>query len=373
MKFTQPTFNHGDADCLGVLLTNLGTPDSCQIADVRRFLKEFLSDPRVVEVPRPIWWIILNCIILPTRPRKSAQAYQKIWGKDGSPLLTISQRIQQRLQESLLSNAEANAKSGSGALPSTSYKVELGMRYGNPSIATALAKLSAAGARKLLVLPLYPQYSATTTASTFDAIYAELARWRWLPEMRMINHYHDNSSYIHALTNSVQTYRKNHGNSEILLMSFHGIPQAYFNAGDPYHCECLKTARELAEQLRLSKDQWKISFQSRLGMRPWLQPYTDQTLIKLAQSGIRKVQVICPGFSADCLETLEEIAIENRNTFLGAGGAYYDYIPCLNDNDDHIRTLTKLVTKHTQHWFQPQTEEDRRMQKNRAMKLGAKR
>ena len=337
MKFIgEENFEHDGEHCVGVLITNLGTPDSCKPGDVRRFLKEFLWDPRVVEAPRLWWWLVLHFAVLTTRPRKSAEAYAKIWRQDGSPLLAISRQQQDKLRQSLSAN---------------SIRVELGMRYGNPSIATALANLQSAGARKLLVLPLYPQYSATTTASTFDAVAAALSRRRWIPALRMVDHYHDHPGYIAALANSVRDYRNTHGGSEVLLMSFHGIPRAYADAGDPYPCECRKTARLVAEELELQEHEWRISFQSRFGPRQWLQPYTDETLRTLAADGISGVQVLCPGFSADCLETLEEIAMENRDVFIAAGGENYGYIPCLNDGDEHIRGLTDIITDNIGDWI----------------------
>jgi ferrochelatase len=344
---TRSDFRHDGPECLGVLLTNLGTPDSCSRADVRRYLGEFLWDPRVVEVPRPLWWLVLNLVILNTRPRRSAAAYQRVWTDAGSPLLVISRQQQAALQEKLAQQQ---------GYP---VKVVLAMRYGNPSIATGLEVLRQAGARRILVLPLYPQYSATTTASTFDAVAAELRHWRWQPEMRFVNHYHDDPAYIDALAASVQAYQSQHGTPDRLLMSFHGIPRDYFLAGDPYHCESHKTARLLAEKLGLDATQWQLSFQSRLGPREWLRPYTDETLRKLATEGVRKVQVICPGFSADCLETLEEVAMENRDIFLEAGGETYEYIPCLNAEPQHIDMLAGLVARHTDGWVPAQTAAER--------------
>ncbi len=350
----EETFEHGGRrggnEPIGVLITNLGTPDSCAPGDVRRYLKEFLWDPRVIDAPRLLWWLALHFVVLTTRPRKSAKAYRNIWREDGSPLLVISRRQQRKLQQSLSASLGAN--------PDADFiKVELGMRYGNPSIKAALANLQSAGARKLLVLPLYPQYSATTTASTFDALGAALShrsRQRWLPALRMVNHYHDHPGYIAALANRVREYRQAHGGSEVLLMSFHGIPQAYFEAGDPYPCECRKTARLLAEELQLDEREWRISFQSRFGPKRWVRPYTDATLASLAADGIRGVQVVCPGFSADCLETLGEIAVENRDSFIAAGGENYAYIPCLNDDDEHIRALTDIITGNIGDWIAEQ-------------------
>jgi ferrochelatase len=337
------TFRHDAADSLGILLVNLGTPDSPSPADVRRYLKEFLWDPRVVEMARPIWWLVLNGVILNTRPRRSAAAYAKVWTDEGSPLLVISKQQQAALQQQL-----------SDTLPGPVH-VALAMRYGNPSIATGLAELREAGARRVLVLPLYPQYSATTTASIFDAVTAELKNWRWLPELRFVNHYHDDPAYIAALADSVREHWAQHGQAEKLVMSFHGIPKEYFEAGDPYFCECQKTGRLLAEALGLSEQQWLLTFQSRLGPKEWLSPYTDQTLEQLGKGGTRTVDVICPGFAADCLETLEEIAMENRDTFLEAGGEGYRYIPCLNDRPDHIAQLGQLVQRHVQGWAEADT------------------
>ena len=335
--FDDGTFDAGTSDggdCTGVLITNLGTPDSCRPGDVRRYLKEFLWDPRVVKIPRAVWWPVLHLVVLNTRPRKSARAYQKIWGKDGSPLLVISRQQQRKLQRKLAQGPGAN-----------SIKVELGMRYGNPSIAAAIANLQSAGVRRLLVLPLYPQYSTTTTASAFDAVRAALSssRGQWTPALRMVNHYHDHPGYIAALAGGVRDYQKTYGGGEVLLMSFHGIPQAYSEAGDPYPHECRKTARLLAEELGLNAREWRVSFQSRFGPTQWLQPYTDHALISLARGGVRSVQVVCPGFSVDCLETLAEVAVENRDRFLAAGGENYGYIPCLNDGDEHIRALADII------------------------------
>ena len=363
VKYTrQTTFDHGSdggGDRIGVLLANLGTPDSCRRGDVRRYLREFLWDPRVVEAPRALWWLLLNLVILTVRPGKSAAAYRKVWGEDGSPLLAVCRKQQRALQQKL--NGDSL----------NSIAVEVGMRYGNPSIAAALERLTAAGVRKLLVLPLYPQYCAATTASTFDAVYATLSRQRWLPAVRMVDHYHDDSAYIAALADSVRDYRKIHGGSDFLLMSFHGIPQAYFEAGDPYHCECHKTARLLAEHLGLGDHEWQVSFQSRFGRKPWLQPYTDQTLTKLAQTGVSDVQVICPGFSADCLETLEEMAMENREVFMHAGGERYGYIPCLNDQDAHIEMLRGLILDNTRDWRERTRDRDLSSRKQRALAMGA--
>lgn len=312
---------------LGILLTNLGTPDSPQPNDVRRYLKAFLSDRRVVDTPRWIWWPILYGIILPLRPYKASKAYQKVWTKAGSPLRIISELQTATLQQTL-------------SEPAT---VALAMRYGKPSIATGLEKLQQAGVNKIIVLPLYPQFSHTTTSSTFDAVNAVLQTWPTLPELSLIQDYHEHPAYILALANSVRTHWQQHSQADVLLMSFHGIPQRFCDAGDPYDTQCLRTAELLAAELKLSPTQWKISFQSRVGREVWLQPYTFQSLQQLAEQGNTSVHVICPGFSADCLETLEEIAIENLDLFLTTGGKDFSYIPCLNAQADHIALLKQLI------------------------------
>ncbi len=323
---------------IGVLLCNLGSPDAPTPSAVRRYLAEFLWDPRVIEMPRPLWWLILNGIILRTRPKKSAQLYQSVWTDEGSPLLAISRRQCDALQETL--EARVNGP----------VKVVLAMRYGRPSIAEGLRRLQQANARRIVVLPLYPQYSATTTASVFDAVMDELKTWRCLPEMRYINHYHDDERYIQALKNSILDHFQRHGQPEQLIFSFHGMPRRYFTNGDPYFCECHKTARLAAQALSLSDDQWRVTFQSRFGKEEWLKPYTDKTLEQLAKDGIKNVAVVCPAFSADCLETLEEIEVENRNIFLAAGGVSYSYIAALNDRQDHIDALAELAVRHMQGW-----------------------
>jgi ferrochelatase len=320
-------------EVLGVLINNLGTPDSYQVQDVRNFLKEFLWDPRVVKLPRFIWWFVLNLIILNTRPERSAKAYRKIWTADGSPLLSISSKltdlIQYRLQES-----------GAEIL------VELGMRYGKPSIESGIQKLKDAGATRFLVLPLYPQFSCTTTASVEDEVDRVFQNTR-SQNFEIVKHYFSEPEYIGALRDSVKSFWDEHGKAEVLLMSFHGIPQAYSDDGDPYQEQCRQTAELLAKSLNLGVSEWRLSFQSRLGPKKWLEPYTDKSLIKMAGAGIRSVQVICPGFSVDCLETLEEIAIENREIFIESGGRNYHYIPCLNDSESHANMLVNQILRHT--------------------------
>lgn len=332
--------NHanGETETVGILLTNLGTPESADTGDVRRFLKEFLSDPRVVTTPRILWWPVLNLFILNTRPKQSAKAYQEIWTDEGSPLLSISQQQAETISASLADEGDAE------------IILELAMRYGKPSIVDGLAALKRKGARKILVLPLYPQYSATTTASTFDAVVAALKKQSDVPELRFINRYSAHPDYITALAQSVREHWAKHGRAEKLLMSFHGLPQAYIELGDPYQSECEQTAADLAAALELEAQAWGQTFQSRVGPKAWLQPYTDQTLASLAQSGVKSVQIMCPGFSADCLETLEEIQMENRNIFIEAGGERYEYIPCLNTRTDHIEMLVSLIRQHMAGW-----------------------
>jgi len=365
----EHTFEHDREPCTGILLTNLGTPDAPTPKAVRRYLSEFLWDSRVVEIPRPVWWLILHGIILRTRPARSARKYRTIWTETGSPLLTITRRqaiaVDKRLQQ---------------VCPGP-VRVAVGMRYGNPSIAEALRGLRDAGARRLLLFPLYPQYSASTTASTFDALATELQSWRWLPELRMINHYHDDPSYIDALAQSIQAaWDKEDPPADRLLFSFHGLPKRTLLAGDPYHCECHKTARLVAERLGLAQGQWTVAFQSRFGRTEWLRPYTSELLEEWGRSGVRRVDVICPGFSADCLETLEEIAMENREVFIKAGGERFRYIPALNDSPPHIDALVNLILAHGSGWpeIRPRfghvgTAEERKASQRRAQALGAAR
>lgn len=323
---------------LGIVLVNLGTPDAPTTSAVRTYLAEFLSDPRIVAIPRFLWMIILHGIVLRVRPKRSAKAYASIWTDEGSPLLVISKKQRAALEKSI------------SPLFKDQVTVALAMRYGNPSIPSVLQTLREKNIQRLLILPLYPQYSATTTASIFDAITSELQHWRWIPEIRFIQHYQHEKDYITALSNQIETFRKEHGAAEKLLFSFHGIPKDYYQAGDPYPDECHATARGVIERLGLKDDQWQISFQSRFGAQEWVKPYTDETLKQWGAEGIKSVQVVCPAFSTDCLETLEEIAVENRDYFLQAGGGEYTYIPALNDDPEHIEMLAKLIQKHAQGW-----------------------
>ncbi len=352
MHYKSPdSFTHSQPDRTGVLLVNLGTPDAPTPAALRRYLAEFLWDPRVVEVPRPLWWLILHGVILRIRPRRSAAAYAGIWTERGSPLLEYSLQQRDRLRESLGEEAA----------------IELGMRYGNPSLSSALDRLCEQGVRNLLVLPLYPQYSGATTASTFDALAADFRGRRWLPELRFITHYHDFDPYIRACCEAIRQYWHQHGEPQRLLLSYHGVPRRYLDNGDPYFCECHKTSRLIAEQLGWPPEKVITCFQSRFGREEWLRPYTDETLKSLPSQDVRDVQVFCPGFSADCLETLEEIAVENRHYFLDAGGERYGYIPALNAEEAHIDALTTLVRNHLQGWPPSSAAGEERAERARAL------
>jgi len=334
---------HGAQEKLGILLVNLGSPDAPTPSAVRRYLAQFLSDTRVVESNRFIWWLVLHGIILRLRPARAAKAYKKVWTDNGSPLIQISRLQTQAIQKKLEDRFRGHVIA------------DLAMTYGKPSIKSGLEGLRKAGARRLLILPLYPQYSATTTAAVFDQVTDVLKNWRWLPDLRMINHYHDHANYIDALANSIEKQwatndKEGRSRSELLLFSFHGIPQRYVNNGDPYFCHCQKTARLVAEKLELKDNEWKLVFQSRFGREPWLQPYCSETLQQLPASGIKNVDIICPGFAADCLETLEEIQMENKNLFIEAGGKNFNYIPCLNDSKDHMDALCEVLTAHMFGW-----------------------
>ena len=336
----EPPHRHDAAEKTAVLLINLGTPEAPTAQAVRRYLKEFLSDPRVVEIPRAIWWLILNGIILNVRPKKSAEKYAAIWTTDGSPLKVHSERQTAMLR---------------GFLGQAGHRVEVAyaMRYGQPSIPATLSRLKAAGCTRILLLPLYPQYSSSTTATAIDAAYTWARSLRNQPEIRTVRSFADDSGYIDALANSVRQHWMINGHptsSYRLLMSFHGVPRYTLDKGDPYYCECHKTGRLLAEALNLGSDAYQICFQSRFGRAQWLQPYTAPTLAELGKQGVQRVDVICPGFPADCLETLEEIAIEGKMEFLQAGGKDYQYVPCLNERDDWIHALTKLAEIHMQGW-----------------------
>lgn len=339
----QTDYNHdGPHPQTGVLLTNLGTPDAPTAKALRIYLKEFLSDPRVVEIPRLVWWFILHAFILTFRPAKSAKLYASIWTKEGSPLWVISQRQAAKLQKKL------DELYGEGKIP-----VVMGMRYGNPSIASAIDQLTEKNVRNLIVLPLYPQYSGATGGSTLDAVAQHLQRMRWVPELKLINGYHTHPQYLTALAATIEQHMEQHGAPDKLVISYHGTPQRYLEQGDPYSCFCQQTTRLLSERLELPAEKIITTFQSRFGKATWLQPYTDVTLEALPAQGAKHIAVICPGFSADCLETLEEIESENREVFIEAGGERFHYIPCLNDNDLHIDMMMQLVEQHLPLSFGP--------------------
>ena len=357
----EPTYSHGQAARTAVLYCNLGTPDEPTSKAVRRYLREFLSDHRVVEIPRLIWMLILHGIILRFRPAKSAAKYASIWTPDGSPLKLWTEKQSKLLQGWLGQRNHA-------------VKVRYAMRYGSTSIASQLDAFKAEGVTRVLVVPAYPQYSGTTTASVFDAVYAWGQQTRTLPELRFVNHYHDDPAYISALATSVQRYWKEHGRPDQLVMSFHGVPARTLELGDPYHCECMKTARLLSNKLGLAKDQFKVTFQSRLGRAKWLEPYTEPSLIAMGRAGVKRVDVICPGFTSDCLETLEEISMEARAAFLLAGGKTFHYIPCLNDDPEWITALCQISERHMGGWNTQDEPDAAAMATSRiaALAMGAK-
>jgi ferrochelatase len=320
-----------------VLLVNLGTPDAPEPAAVRRYLAEFLADPRVVELPRLLWLPILYGAILPLRSRRSAHAYRRIWTPQGSPLRVLSGQL-------------CDALAGSPELAGSGAEVRLAMRYGRPSIPEVLRALKDRGLRRLLVLPLYPQYSATSTASVFDAVMRELGRWRHVPELRLIGDYHDEPAWVGAVADSIRAAWQAQGRGQRLLFSFHGIPQRYVDAGDPYDRQCRRSAALVAARLALRDDEWELSFQSRVGGEAWLTPYTEERVRDLARAGLRELDVVCPGFAVDCLETLEEIAMQNAEYFVAAGGARLRYLPALNAGTAHVDALATLLRRHLGGW-----------------------
>lgn len=324
----------------GILLVNLGTPDAPTPQALRRYLKEFLSDPRVVELPRWLWWPILNGIILNTRPKKSAAKYASIWMPQGSPLRVYTERLTDLLRERLTGSADGD------------LSVAYAMRYGTPSIPEVMRKLQAQGCQRILVVPLYPQYSASTTATVTDVICAEMQTLRDTPAIRTIKDWHTHPGYIDALANSIEEAWARDGKPDMLVMSFHGLPQKSIDLGDPYQQQCLQSGTLLAARLKLSADQYRITFQSRFGRAAWLQPYTSETLTELGRQGTSRVDVVCPGFVADCLETLEEIAQEGKEEFLHAGGKEYRYLPCLNERADWVQTLESIVRNNLGGWLE---------------------
>lgn len=319
---------------IGILLSNLGSPDAPTTESVRQYLKEFLSDPKVVNIPRFIWLPILHGIILRTRPQRSAVAYKKIWTDQGSPLVNIAKQQRSSIQQELSQRGFKN------------IYVRLGMRYGHPSINDALRELRGQQLSKIILLPLYPQFSKTTSESTIELTEKIMGDWLTGPTLNVINNYHDNPSYITALAQSIRQHWQQHGHAEKLLFSFHGLPKQASLTGDPYEQQCLHTAQLIAQELNIEQQYWFVAFQSRFGRAEWIKPYTEQTLKAWGQQGMNHVQVVCPGFSADCLETLEEIQVENHDYFIAAGGKHYDYIPALNDNKEHISALCDLLEDH---------------------------
>ena len=330
MKFKgEQNFQHEHEQKKGVLIAYLGTPDSPDVLSVRRYLKEFLSDPRIIEVPKIIWWFVLNIFILNFRSFNSARLYKSIWTDGGSPLLVNCIKIKEKVQKSLPSN----------------YQVALGMRYGNPSIKSALNELKEANCRDIEVITLFPHYSATTVGSIFDAVSTEIKSWRWVPSVKFLNSYHDNPLLIEILSKRIKKSFESQGKPDKLVFSYHSIPKKYFDSGDPYHCLCQKTSRLIAEKLSLDEKDYITAFQSRFGPSEWLKPYTSETMKSLPKEGIKSVQVVSPGFGVDNLETLQEIDIENKEYFEDAGGENFHYIPCLNDDDDHVEFLISLIGK----------------------------
>jgi ferrochelatase len=330
MKFVgEEDFKHQNRQKTGVLICNLGTPETYKTKDVRRFLRQFLSDGRVIEIPKIIWWFILNGIILTLRPSKSAKLYKSVWTKEGSPLLVLSKKLTEKLKKSVGDSCE----------------VELAMRYGNPSMESALMSLKNKNCRKLIVIPMFPQYSGTTTGSIFDEVARVLSKWRWVPSLSFVNSYHDQPEYINALADSLSNHIKNNSPQKIIF-TYHGIPKRNFDLGDPYQCYCQKTTRLVAEKLNLEDDTYITTFQSRFGPAEWLKPYTSDTMGELPLQEVKNVLVVAPAFSVDCLETIEEIDQENKEIFLKAGGEKFTYTPCLNDSSGQVNLLKAIIDKH---------------------------
>lgn len=360
MRFQpEPAYAHGTPEKTAVLLINLGTPEAPTAEALRTYLKEFLSDPRVVEIPRPIWWLILNGFILNTRPKKSAAKYARIWMPEGSPLKVHTER-----QATLLQGYLGEKASG--------IVVDYAMRYGNPSIASVLAKLKALNCQRILLVPMYPQYAASTVATACDAAFTAMQAMRNTPALRTLKHFHDQPGYIRAVAQSIRDYWTLHGRPDKLVMSFHGLPQFSLDKGDPYHCECQKSGRLIAEELGLNNEQYLITFQSRFGRAEWLKPYTAATLTQLGKQKTKRVDMVCPGFVADCLETLEEIALDVREDFLHAGGGEYHYIPCLNERPEWIHALTALVLDNLHGWLDKPDAATLEQNRLRALAMGAK-
>jgi ferrochelatase len=356
----EPPYTHGTPTRIGILLINLGSPEAPTPDAVRAYLREFLSDPHVVEIPRLLWWCVLHFYVLRTRPTQSAARYAQVWLNDGSPL-----RVHTERQATLL-------RGYLGERIKYPVVIDYAMRYGKPSIADKLRELKAQNCDRILLVPLYPQYSASTTATAFAAAFDSLSRTRNMPALRTVHHFHDHPGYISALAQNVRDYWMKSGRPDRLIMSFHGVPRVTLDKGDPYHCECQKTGRLLAEALVLKPGQYQIAFQSRFGRAEWLQPYTADVLTQLGKQKVARVDVVCPGFVSDCLETLEEIAIEGKTVFIQAGGREFNFIPCLNERNDWMQALTDIVLTHLLGWTAAASTEELDNSRLRAMAMGAK-
>lgn len=357
---TEPDYKHGDQLKVGILLANLGTPDAPTAKALRPYLQQFLMDRRVVEIPRFIWCWILHCIILVFRPKKSAEKYAQVWTSEGSPLLVHAQNQTKLLKGQL------------GEKIKSPFAVELGMSYGNPSMKSAIESLKAQHCDRILVFPLYPQYAASSTAAAYDSVWKTLLKMRNVPAIRSIRSYHDHPAYIQALKQSVETHWQANGKPSKLVMSYHGVPKVHLTKGDPYHCQCHKTGRLLAEALGLSKDEYLVAFQSRFGKQEWLKPYLAQTLEALGKAKTARIDVVCPGFSSDCLETLEEIALEGKHIFQSNGGGEYHYIPALNEHPAWINALTQITLENLQGWVTTDWDSAQAKQSNELTRTLAK-
>lgn len=357
----EPAYQHGSIDKTGVLLVNLGTPDAPDAKSLRIYLKQFLSEPRIIEFPRWLWWFILHGIILTIRPAKSAKKYAQIWLPEGSPLKIHTERQTEQVAALLKEQL------------STSLVVEYAMIIGTPSIAEQLQRLKAQGCSRILVLSLFPQYAASSSGCVLEGVFTELSKMRNIPDIRTVKHYHDHSDYIAALAQNIRDYWGKHGKPNKLIISFHGVPRKTLEKGDPYYCECQKTGRLLAAALALTDDQYQICFQSRFGFSKWLSPYTAEVIKELGQQKTKRIDVVCPGFVADCLETLEEIAIEGKEIFIEAGGEEFHYIPSLNEHPEWIKALGNIIQTHLSGWVeQPAaSEEESAQSRARALALGA--
>ena len=362
MKFKgQSDFIHGEPVKTGILLCNLGTPNEPDKRSVRKYLKQFLSDQRVVEIPKILWWPILNLIILNTRPKKSAHAYKKVWTEEGSPLLFHSNNLVKNLNNDLQQKASW-------------LTVRLGMRYGNPSIENAIENLIDEGARRIIFIPMFPQYASATTGSILQLVFNFLSKLRWIPKVRFATSYHNHPIYIEALSGSIFNYWEKNGKPNRLLYSFHGIPESTFLKGDPYHCQCHETARLVSEKLGLKDSFWSVSFQSRVGFAKWLSPYTDEEITKTAKNEKGLLDVISPGFAVDCLETIEEINMQYRQLYIEEGGIDLRYIPALNDSNQNIQLFRNIILEELGSWSKtpPFLVEEQLAASQRAKAMGAK-